>query len=88
MNPHQSPDTLRPDNHELWLMVRKRLNQRPSIPMNQIAAELGVDPKAMVDWFLAFKEPRPLVAMRKAPDGWSPAAGERRYAEWQRNSCR
>ena len=53
--------TLRPDNHELWRLVQNRLNQRPPIPMEQIAAEIGEDAKAMVDWFLAYRKPKPSV---------------------------
>lgn len=58
--------TLRPDNHELWRLVQNRLNQRPPIPMEQIATEIGVDAKAMVDWFLAYRKPKLDVRVRMA----------------------
>jgi hypothetical protein len=90
-------DLLRPDNHELFDAVRKRLNQRdPVVPIAMIAWDLGVTVDELCKWIMAYKEPRkpkayqsprfpaigaPLV--KSAPE-WAQGDSTRRFLAWKR----
>jgi hypothetical protein len=48
---------LRPDNHDLFDDVSLRLDARnPSIPIDTIAADIGVTVDALCRWVIGFKE--------------------------------
>lgn len=79
---------LEPNDRELWKLVRRRVNQLPSIPMTQIAAELGVDIDDLCAWIMAYTEPKPkpqyLAGKTLASKGCSVVAADQRHQNWAR----
>jgi transposase-like protein len=47
---------LRPDNYELFDMVRDRLNHRPIEPIESIAYDIGVTVDELCRWVIKFSE--------------------------------
>ncbi len=47
---------LRPDNYELFDIVRKRLNAKPVEPIDSIAADIGVTVDQLCRWVIKFSE--------------------------------
>jgi hypothetical protein len=84
-----SNDILYDGNHELWRLVQWLVNQEPPRPMAIVAAELGVETKALCEWMLRYKSPpKPTYMVRTgAParsTGWSTIASEQRYQNWKK----
>lgn len=49
---------LRPDNYDLFDMVRARLNAKPTEPIDIIAGEIGVTVDQLCRWVIRFSEKR------------------------------
>jgi hypothetical protein len=83
-----SNEILYDGNHELWKLVQNRVNQKPSIPMAQIAFEIGVGTKELCAWIMRYKEPRNQAFMDKGAhargDGWSVTLSDQRYQNWKK----
>jgi hypothetical protein len=83
-----SNDILYDGNHELWKLVQNRVNQKPSIPMAQIAFEIGVGTKELCAWIMRYKEPRNQAFMdigaQACGDGWSLSRQTQRHLNWKR----
>lgn len=47
---------LRPDNYDLFDIVRRRLDARPAEPVECIARDIGVTVDQLCRWVIAFKE--------------------------------
>ncbi len=77
--------SIKSNDHELMRMIQKRVNQKPSIPMSQIAAELGFGVDELCEFIMAYKgladtkKDGPSIA-----EGWDVHEHERRYAAWKR----
>lgn len=83
---------LKPDDHEFWQLVRKRVAQKWS--WEEIAAEIGCDVHDLVHWanwvYQPPKKPTvvrssfvPLPPVRELPLA-SPAARSRQFLAWRR----
>lgn len=51
---------LRPDNYDLFDIVRDRLKARPAEPIDSIAADIGVTVDQLCRWVVSFSEKRRL----------------------------
>lgn len=83
-------------DHELMKLIRKRVNQKPSIPMTQIAAELGCEVDLLCAFVMMYREQKPArdphknapaIATNNSPGpGSYGALGEtyRRRRNWER----
>lgn len=92
---------LRPDNYELFDIVRGRLNARPSEPIDCIAGDIGVSVDQLCRWVVRFSEKkRPkyqspkFAALRppavSPPDLWADEETRRRqrFAQKARDGAR
>jgi len=84
-------------DRDLFEHIRERANVRPAISWEEIAAELGIKVPDLLDWFLAYREPkrdrdaikaRGLSPMLLAsnPGGGADHIGSdaRRFANWRK----
>lgn len=82
---------LRPDNYDLFDIVRDRLNARPAEPVEVIAQEIGVTVDQLCRWVIGFREsgrPRSTYQSAKfaalrppdrpSPDVWADVDDRRR----------
>ena len=83
---------LRPDNHELWKYLQRRVLD--PVPVAQIADELGLDVDALVVWMLSYKGPKrkpyqsrhgsPISTITLRVDGQrSTHAEAQKFASWR-----
>jgi hypothetical protein len=56
MNDEYTRNILRPDNYELFDIVRDRLNHRPIEPIESIAYDIGVSVDDLCRWVIGFRE--------------------------------
>lgn len=85
----ERPFTPEMNDHELMRLIRKRVAQKPSIPMTQIAAELGTDVDTLCAFIMLYREPDNRAKEqrkngRPPNKGWDIQAHEQRYAAWKK----
>jgi hypothetical protein len=79
---------LRPNNHELWKHLQRRVNEPGS--MTVIASELGIDVDALVVWMLSYTGPKrkPYLRMDGPAIASVPlSSAAQRFANWRRASA-
>jgi hypothetical protein len=93
------PDPFPATDAELFTYISSRANERPAVPWEEIAEELGVAVQDLLNWFLAYRQPKRdrhqlarkgsmpmLLATNPSGGQYTLSRDAQRFANWRRAS--
>lgn len=94
------PDPFPATDAELFTYISSRANERPAVPWETIAEDLGVAVQDLLNWFLAYRQPKRdrhqlarkgglpmLIATNPGGGHYTLSNDAQRFANWRKASA-